>query len=130
MLSLDATQKVTIVGSSPTAWNRALQSFTVAGVGSLTFVGGIEGTGNLVVDAGSNLTADSIVQNSLSIAAAATVTIAPGGSMNASTAAAGSTTDVAATSAPSQVALARSAAVRAQRLAAHAACGEGLGVDQ
>ncbi len=118
MFSLDATQNVTIVGSSSTALNNG-QSFTLSGVGSLTFVGGIDGTGSLVVDAGGNLTAGSIVQNTLSIGAGATVTIAPsGGSMNASTAAAAAGTDVAATSSLSPAAAARLAAVRAQRLAA------------
>ncbi|HEV3343349.1 MAG TPA: RHS repeat-associated core domain-containing protein, partial [Pirellulales bacterium] len=65
-LSLDATQNVTIVGSSATAWSNN-NSLTLSGAGSLVFVGGIDGTGNVVVNAGSNLTANHIIQGNLVI---------------------------------------------------------------
>ena len=60
-------------------------------------VGTIAGAGNVVVEPNSNLTVDSIVQNTLTIGAGSTVTIAPSlGPMDDSTAVAtASTTDVA-----------------------------------
>jgi len=78
IVDVDATQNVTMVGSSSTAWNNT-QSFELSGAGSLTFDGGIDGTGDLVVDAGGSLTANQILENSLVIGAGATVTIAPSG---------------------------------------------------
>ncbi len=108
----DATAQVSISNNST-----AEAGILVSGTNQV--VGGIDGTGNLVVDAGGNLTAGSIVQNTLSIGAGATVTIAPsGGSMGGSSADAANTTDVAATSSLSPAAAARLAAARAQRLAA------------
>jgi hypothetical protein len=65
-LSLDATQNVVIVGSSTTAWSNN-NSLTLSGAGSLVFVGGIDGTDNVVVNAGSNLTANHIVAGALVI---------------------------------------------------------------
>ena len=65
-LSLDASQTVTVVGSSATAWNND-HSQTLSGAGSLTFGGGIDGTGDLAVSAGGNLAANHIVQDSLAI---------------------------------------------------------------
>ena len=119
-LSLDATQNVTIIGSSPAALENT-QTFTLSGPGNLSLVGGIAGTGNLVVDAGSDLTADSIVQNTLTIGAGATVTIAPsgpGGGMEANS----SVNNTQSTVAASGTALAeRIAAVAAQRAEATAA---------
>jgi beta-glucanase (GH16 family) len=76
---LDATQNVTAVSSSGTAWTNNY-SLTVNGPGTLTFRGGIDGTGNLAISAGGNLTASHIVQSALVIGGAAgnfsTVTIA------------------------------------------------------
>ena len=88
--------------------------------GNNQVAGDIDGTGNLVLAAGSDLTATSIIQNSLVIGAGATLTIAPsGGSMDASAAAANAgAANAAATSTLSQNAIARLAAVRAARLAA------------
>ncbi len=77
-------------------------------------VGNIDGTGNLVLDAGSDLTANSIVQNSLVIGAGATLTIAPSAGAIMDSTAASSAAD----SALGQAALARLAAIRAQRFAA------------
>ncbi|HEV2971732.1 MAG TPA: hypothetical protein VGY55_17270, partial [Pirellulales bacterium] len=79
ILLLDATQRVTIALSSGTVWNNN-NSLTLSGAGSLVVSGGIEGTGNLTVNSGSNLTAGHIVQSALVIGGAAgspaTVTIA------------------------------------------------------
>ena len=77
-------------------------------------VGNIDGTGNLVLDAGSDLTANSVIQNSLVIGAGATLTIAPSGAAMMDSTAASSAAD----SALGQTALARLAAIRAERLAA------------
>jgi hypothetical protein len=78
-LSLDATQNVMIALSSASAWNNN-NPLTVTGAGTLTLSGGIEGPGNLTVDAGSSLTANYIVQSALVIGGTegspATVTIA------------------------------------------------------
>ena len=76
-------------------------------------VGNIDGTGNLVLDAGSDLTANSVIQNSLVIGAGATLTIAPSGAAMMDSTAASSAAD----SALGQTALARLAAIRAERLA-------------
>jgi beta-glucanase (GH16 family) len=79
ILLLDFTQMVTIALPSGTVWNDNT-SLTLSGVGSLAISGGIEGTGTLTVNAGSNLTAGHIVQGALVIGgtagSAATVTIA------------------------------------------------------
>jgi hypothetical protein len=78
-LSLDATQNVTVALSSASAWNDN-NALTVSGAGSLAVSGGIEGPGDLTVDAGSSLTASHIVQTALVIGGTAgspaTVTIA------------------------------------------------------
>jgi hypothetical protein len=78
-VSLDATQNVTVVPSSASAWNNN-NSLTVTGAGMLTLRAGIEGPGNLTVNAGSSLTANHIVQSALVIGGTAgspaTVTIA------------------------------------------------------
>ena len=78
-VSLDATQNVTVALSSASAWNDN-NALTVTGAGSLAFSGGIEGPGDLTVDAGSSLTANHIVQSALVIGGTAgtpaTVTIA------------------------------------------------------
>ncbi len=66
ILSLDVTQNVTVVLASPSAWNNA-STLTITGGGKLSFGGGIEGIGNLAVNAGSNLTASHIRQNALTI---------------------------------------------------------------
>ncbi len=77
IVNVDATQNVTIVGSSSTALSNT-QMLEVSGVGSLTVAGGISSAaGNLVVDDGGNLTVNQIVESSLSIGSGATVTIAP-----------------------------------------------------
>jgi len=65
-LSLDATQNVTVALLSASAWNDN-NALTVTGAGTLTLSGGIEGPGNLKVDAGSSLTANHIVQSALVI---------------------------------------------------------------
>ncbi len=65
-LSLDATQNVVIVGFSATAWSNNT-SLTLSGAGGLVIVGGIDGTGNVVVNAGSDLTANQIVAGALVI---------------------------------------------------------------
>jgi hypothetical protein len=78
IVDVDASQNVTIVGSSSIAWTNT-QTFELSGAGSLTFGGGIDGAGDLVVDAGGSLTASQIQANSLVIGAGATVTIAPSG---------------------------------------------------
>jgi beta-glucanase (GH16 family) len=79
VLLLDATQRVTIATPSGTVWDDS-NSLTLSGAGSVTCAGGIEGAGNLTVDAGSNLTAGDIIQSALVIGGAAgssaTVTIA------------------------------------------------------
>jgi RHS repeat-associated protein len=76
---VDATQNVTIDPSSATAWNDN-SSLTLTGAGTLTISGGIEGTGNLTVNAGNSLTAGHIIQSALVIGGTAgspaTVTIA------------------------------------------------------
>jgi hypothetical protein len=69
-LSLDATQNVMIQSPSGSDWGNS-SSLTQTGAGTLTFVAGIEGTGDLTVDAGSRLTASHIVQNALVIGGAA-----------------------------------------------------------
>jgi beta-glucanase (GH16 family) len=63
---LDATQNVTVVPSSGSAWNNN-NSLTVNGPGTFTVRGGIDGAGTLVVSAGGILTASHIVQNALLI---------------------------------------------------------------
>jgi hypothetical protein len=79
ILSLDATQIVTVAFASPTAWNND-SLLTLTGVGTLQVNGGIEGMGNLAIDSGSNLTADRIIQGALVIGGSygnpATLTIA------------------------------------------------------
>ena len=104
------------------AVNITNSSTAAAGIlvsGSNQIVGAIDGDGNLEIASGGDLTANSIIQNTLTIGAGATLTIAPsGGSMEVSMAAsAGSTANVAADSNLSQAIAARLAAVRAQRLA-------------
>jgi hypothetical protein len=66
VLSLDATQNVTVALSSGTSWNNNA-TMTLAGAGILSIRGGIEGTGNLTITAGSNLTAGHLIQNALVI---------------------------------------------------------------
>jgi alpha-L-arabinofuranosidase len=66
ILSLDATQNVTIAPSSASAWTNN-SSLTQTGAGSLTVRIGIQGTGNLTINAGSSLTAGHIIQNALVI---------------------------------------------------------------
>jgi alpha-L-arabinofuranosidase len=66
ILSLDATQNITIAGSSAGAWTNN-RSLTQTGAGSLTVRIGIQGTGNLTVNAGSSLTASHIIQSALVI---------------------------------------------------------------
>ena len=66
VLSLDATQNVTLVLSSGTTWNNNA-TMTLAGAGMLSIRGGIEGAGNLTITAGSNLTAGHLIQNALVI---------------------------------------------------------------
>jgi ELWxxDGT repeat protein len=76
---LDGTQNVTVALSLASAWNDN-NALTVTGAGSLAFIGGIDGPGDLTVDAGSSLTANCIVQSALVIGGTAgspaTVTIA------------------------------------------------------
>ncbi len=77
---LDATQKpvVTLPQASPWVNNSSL---TVTGAGSLTFIGGIEGNGNLTIDEDSSLTASHLIQDALVIGGTASshglVTIGP-----------------------------------------------------
>ena len=66
ILSLDANQNVTVVLSTANAWANN-SSLTLTGAGSLILRGGLDGTGYLTVNAGSHLTANHIVQNSLVI---------------------------------------------------------------
>jgi hypothetical protein len=104
-LSLDATQNVTVALSSGSTWNDN-NSLTVTGAGTLAVTGGIEGTGNLTVEAGSSLTANHIVQGALVIGgmadAPAMVTIAAsdasGNPLAAATASAASAANAASSS--------------------------------
>jgi uncharacterized delta-60 repeat protein len=66
ILSLDPTQNVTIASASPTAWTNN-STLTLTGGGQLTVVGGVEGMGDLTVDAGSRLAVGHIAQNALII---------------------------------------------------------------
>ena len=66
ILSLDATQNVTVALSSGTVWNNNA-ALALTGAGILTVRDGIEGTGNLTVNAGSSLTASHVIQNALLI---------------------------------------------------------------
>ena len=68
---LDATQNVTVVLSSTSAW-RINNALNLAGAGTLTVSGGVEGTGDLTVNAGSDLTTNHIVQEALVIGGTAT----------------------------------------------------------
>ena len=130
-VSLDATQNVTVVLSSATAWNNN-NSLTVTGAGNAHLDGGIEGPGNLTVNAGSSLTANHIVQGALVIGGTAgspaTVTIAAsdssGNPLISAAAASSSNSSVSALSnsvagnAGTEATLAeRLAAIRARRLA-------------
>ena len=130
-VSLDATQNVTVALSSASAWNNN-NYLTVTGAGALTLRGGVEGPGNLTVDAGSSLTASHIVQSALVIGGAAgspaTVTIAAsdssGNPLISAAAASSSNSSVsalsnsAASNAGTEATLAeRLAAIRARRLA-------------
>ena len=84
-------------------------------------VGGIEGPGNLVVEAGSDLTADNIVQNTLTIGAGSTVTIAPsssGGGMEANSSLNNSQSTVAASGTALAERIAAVAARHAEAMAA------------
>ncbi len=78
-IRLDATQSVTVALAPFSAWSNN-SSLTVAGSGTLSLNGSIEGTGSLAVNAGSNLTSNHIVQNALVIGGTAvspaTMTIA------------------------------------------------------
>ena len=65
-MTLDATQTVTIASSAVNPWNNA-SSLTVAGPGSLTVRGAIEGLGDLAISAGGNLMVNNVVQNALVI---------------------------------------------------------------
>jgi len=126
VLELDAAQNVTVdldgsVSVLTEGVNILNDSTAAAGIevsGTNQVVGGIDGTGNLVVDAGGNLTAHSIVQNTLSIGAGATVTIAPSGSGSGSAEPAASDDQTAAGTNPA--AAARLAAVAARRQAEEA----------
>jgi beta-glucanase (GH16 family) len=66
VLTLDATQTVTIASTAVNPWNNA-SSLTVAGLGSLTVRGAIEGLGDLAISAGGNLTVNNVLQNALVI---------------------------------------------------------------
>jgi hypothetical protein len=117
--SSDGTTPTTISGGAVAIDNSSLAAVGVLVSGTNQVVGAISGTGNLVVDAGSDLTADSIVQNTLSIGAGATLTITPSGSGISTDSA---TNDAEATGAVDGTALAaRIAAVAARRAAAIAA---------
>jgi fibronectin type 3 domain-containing protein len=129
---LDAAQNVTIesasqgIADSESVSQAVLGSastLTTTGAGSLTIAGGIDGTGNLVVGAGGSLTVNSVVQNTLTIGAGATLTIAPSGppATDSTAVSAVDTTSTAAGSALEQAAAARRAAVQAERLAAQLA---------
>jgi hypothetical protein len=129
LLSLDATQNVTLdlagsVSDLTEGANITNSSMAAAGIevsGTNQVVGAIDGTGNLVVDAGSDLTADSVVQNTLTIGAGATVTIAPSGS-GTSMATASATSEAQSAAAANGTALAeRIAEVAARRAQAAAA---------
>lgn len=79
-LSLDATQHLSVVLPTASPWaNQSL--LTVTGAGSLTIIGGLEGTGDLTIDAGGSLTAGHIIQNALVIGGTSTsfgtLTISP-----------------------------------------------------
>ncbi|HEV2972048.1 MAG TPA: hypothetical protein VGY55_18895, partial [Pirellulales bacterium] len=136
-LSLDATQNVTVALSSASAWNDN-DALTVTGAGSLAFNGGIEGPGNLTVDAGSSLTANHVVQSALVIGgtagSSATVTIAASDSagnplISASVASSSSSSvsalsnSVASNAGTEATLAARLAAIRARRLAQQLAAG-------
>ncbi len=131
----DATQNVTIVASSASVWNNN-NPLIVSGAGRLTLREGVEGPGNLTVDAGSSLTANHIVQSALVIGGTAgslaTVTIAASDSSgNPLISAAVASSSNSSVSAPSnsvagnagtEVTLAeRLAAIRARRLTHHLA---------
>ncbi len=116
IVGVDASQNVTIVGSSSVAWTNT-QTFELSGAGSLNFGGGIDGAGDLVVDAGSSLTANQIQANSLVIGAGATLTIAPSGA-GTSMAATSAASDMQTSAGTSGTTLAeRIAAIAAQRAA-------------
>ncbi len=65
-LSLDASQNVAVIPSAGAVWTDN-QSLAISGPGSLAIGGGIDGTGDLAVNAGNNLTANHIVQSALVI---------------------------------------------------------------
>jgi hypothetical protein len=65
-VSLDASQNVTIQSSAGGAWDNP-EFVTQTGAGTLVFASGIEGPGEVTVDAGSTLAADHIIQDSLVI---------------------------------------------------------------
>ena len=116
IVDVDATQNVTISGSSTIAWTNT-QTFELSGAGSLT-LGGIDGAGDLVVDAGGSLTASQIQANSLAIGAGATVTIAPSGS-DTGMVATSATSDLQTSAGASGISLAERIAAIAARRADH-----------
>jgi hypothetical protein len=70
LADLDATQNLTIVPTPASAWTNQ-SSLTISGPGSLTFRGGLEGTGDVTVSGGGDLTAGHIVAEALEIGGAA-----------------------------------------------------------
>jgi len=66
-------------GNSATITNDSTAHAGILVTGTNQVVGSISGDGNVVVDPGSNITVDSVVQDTLSIGAGSTFTIAPSG---------------------------------------------------
>jgi fibronectin type 3 domain-containing protein len=129
---LDATQNVTIESASQgtadgesasQAILNSVSTLTTTGAGTLTIAGGIDGAGDLVVAPDSDLTVNSITQNTLTLGAGATLTIAPSGPpmTNSTAVSATDTVTTAADPALDPAVTARLAAVRAERLAAQLA---------
>jgi alpha-L-arabinofuranosidase len=78
VVSLDATQSVTVALASGTVWS-SNTTLTIAGAGILTLRGGIVGTGKLTVTTESSVSVSHLIQNALVISGtagnASTVTI-------------------------------------------------------
>ena len=145
VIELDATQNVTIEAAGSASQGTpdseavaspailsSISTLTASGAGTLTIAGAVDGTGSLVVAPDSDLTVNSIVENSLEIGAGATLTIAPSGSPTAnSTAATAADVSTTADTAAEQTRLARLAARRAELtalLAANSASVDDAGV--
>jgi hypothetical protein len=111
--------QLSLLGGATTGQFETAAGATVDFSDTNQVAGAITGAGNVVLEPNSDLTVDSIVQNSLSIGAGSTFTIAPSGSGSGNVESAASEADSAASTNPAVAA--RLAAIAARRQAEEAA---------